>query len=146
MSFTLHLKKITERAGAQADNAVKRIAIDLFSSVTLKSPVDKGRFRGNWQLGIGAIDGNIDSPESKDGSLAIARAANELNGFKSGKTIYISNSLPYARTLEYGEYGTGAGATEKTTRDGYSVQAPYGMVRITIVEFKRKLGKALNRL
>jgi hypothetical protein len=126
MSFTVSLKKLTDKAGAQADNLVKKIAIDVVSSVVNKSPVDTGRFRGNWQLGVGAVDGEINSPESKSGADSINRATNELAGFKSGKTIFISNSLPYAQRLE----------------NGYSSQAPQGMVRLTVIEFKRNIRKA----
>ena len=126
MSFTLHMDKITKKAGAQADNLVKKIAIDVMSSVVNKSPVDTGRFRGNWQLGVGAVDGDTSSANDKSGTGAIAKASLELTSFKSGTTIYISNSLPYAQRLE----------------NGYSNQAPQGMVRLTVIEFKRNIRKA----
>jgi hypothetical protein len=126
MSFTLHLKKITEKAGAQADNVAKKIILDVFSSVTLKSPVDTGRFRGNWQLQSGLVDAKTDSPEDKTGQLAIAAANIKIKGYSSKLITYISNSLPYAQRLE----------------NGYSDQAPQGMVRLTVIEFRRMIRKA----
>ncbi len=48
---------------------------------------------------------------------------------------WIINTLPYWPILEYVRYGTGQWAKVKTTRHGYSVQAPYGMVRVTVAEF-----------
>ena len=126
MSFTLHLKKITEKAGAQADNVAKKIILDVFSSVTLKSPVDTGRFRGNWQLQSGFVDAKTDSQEDKTGQLAIAAANIKIKGYSSKLITYISNSLPYAQRLE----------------NGYSDQAPQGMVRLTVIEFRRTIRKA----
>lgn len=129
MSFTLHLKKITDKAGANADLVVRKVAIDILSSVVNKSPVDTGRFRGNWQLSIGNVDSTINSADDKTGAGAIAKGSAELAGFKSGKTIFISNSLPYAHRLEY---------------DSWSRQAPQGMVRLTVIEFKRMLRTSLK--
>jgi hypothetical protein len=126
MSFTLYMQKVTEKAGANADNIVKKIAIDVLSSVVNKSPVDTGRFRGNWQTGIGQVDSNTESPNDKSGASAISKASLELTGFKAGKTIYISNSLPYAQRLE----------------NGWSKQAPQGMVRLTVIAFRRIIKKA----
>lgn len=128
MSFSLNLKKLAEKAGANADLVVKKIAVDVLSSVVNKSPVDTGRFRGNWQLSIGNVDSNINSADHKTGAGAIAKGSAELAGFKSGKTIFISNSLAYAQRLE----------------NGYSMQAPQGMVRLTVIEFKRMLRNSLR--
>jgi hypothetical protein len=128
MSFTIYMKRITEKAGNQADNVVKKVAIDVMTSVVNKSPVDTGRFRGNWQIGIGAVNGETDSAEDKSGNNAINKAQSKLIGFKSGRTIFISNSLPYAQRLE----------------NGYSKQAPLGMVRLTVIETKRKLRKLVK--
>jgi hypothetical protein len=74
MSFTLHLKRLADKAGANADAVAKKVIIDVFSSVVEKSPVDKGTFRGNWQLGFGEVDANIQSPDDKSGSATIAKA------------------------------------------------------------------------
>jgi hypothetical protein len=128
MSFTLHLKKLADKAGANADAVAKKVIIDVFSSVVEKSPVDKGTFRGNWQLGFGEVDGNTQSPDDKGGSATIAKANSELTKFDSKKITYISNSLPYAQRLE----------------NGYSNQAPQGMVRLTVLEFRRFIRKAVK--
>jgi hypothetical protein len=128
MSFTLHLKKLTEKSSANADAVAKKVIIDVFSSVVEKSPVDKGTFRGNWQLGFGEVDANIQSPDDKSGSDTIAKANSELTKFDSKKITYISNSLPYAQRLE----------------NGYSNQAPQGMVRLTVLEFRRFIRKAVK--
>lgn len=128
MSFTVYIGKLAAKAGAQADAVVRKIALDVLTSVIEKSPVDTGRFRGNWQLQIGSVNSSTDSAEDKTGSSAVARASIKLAGAKSGQIIYISNSLPYARRLE----------------NGYSNQAPQGMVKLTVINFKRNIRKALR--
>lgn len=128
MSFSLDLKKLAEKAGDNADLVVRKVAIDVFSSVQEKSPVNLGRFVNNWQLGVGAVDSNISNPDDKSGAVALANAKAKLAGFKSGKSIFISNSLAYAQRLE----------------NGYSGQAPQGMARLTVIEFKRMLRNSLK--
>ena len=105
-------------------------ALQLFGSIVEKTPVDTGMLRGAWQVTLG-------SPSAQDiltSSDANSRARAVLNGY-SGGSIYFTNNMPYAYTAEYGGWGRGAGATNKTTADGYSVQAPNGMVRISLSEF-----------
>lgn len=132
MSFTLHLKKITDKAGANADSIARSIILQVFSSVVEKSPVDLGTFRGNWQIGVGAVNGNTESPDDKKALKSppsednLLKAELSLSGYSSKKITYVSNSLPYAQRLE----------------NGYSDQAPQGMVRLTVLEFRRMIRKA----
>lgn len=124
-SFSLSLEKFAKQAGENADLVVKKTAIDVFSSVVKKSPVKSGRFRGNWQVGIGSINHDISSPadnaslQTQPSTFNLSKAQSALVTYK-GQIIYISNSLPYAQRLE----------------NGYSKQAPAGMVRLTVVEFE----------
>lgn len=132
MSFTISLKKLTDKMGNNADIVVKKVAIDVLSSVIKKSPVDTGRFKGNWQLAVGNVNSLVDEDAKDSTPLKTSSGAKEveagitLSGFRSGKTIFISNSLPYAQRLE----------------NGYSGQAPAGMVRLTVIDFKRGIRKA----
>jgi hypothetical protein len=91
------------------------------------SPVDTGRFRGNWQVGLTApVTGTLATLD-KSGAATIARGNQVLSQAKSGGVIYINNNLPYAQRLEY----------------GWSKQAPSGMVRITLARFQSMLDKAV---
>lgn len=127
-SFRLDLERFAEKAGDRATEVVRKVAIEVLSSVVLKSPVDTGRFRGNWNVAYGGIDYSTDSAEDKNGSAAIYRGVSYLlSSNLPGATIYITNNLPYAHRLE----------------DGYSKQAPNGMVRLTVVEFNQFVKRAL---
>ena len=115
------------------DLAVRKIALELFSRVILKSPVDTGRFRANWQVAIGSVPDGTLSLEDKGGTATISKATATTAGVKAGDVIYLVNNLPYAQRLE----------------DGYSGQAPAGMVGLTVQEFQqvvRQIGAELVRI
>lgn len=125
MSFKLQLEKFAEKAGAKAEEAVRKVAMKVYANVVTMSPVDTGRFRGNWNISMGKFDRSTYS-QGYDHKLDKSEAAQQLQrvldkgqmiiGDYKGGSIYISNNLPYAMRLE----------------DGYSDQAPVGMVRITL--------------
>jgi hypothetical protein len=81
----------------------------------MKSPVDTGRFRASWTIGVGQPDTTV-APDVVKGQVAVAEP--RIPAITVGQTYYHSNSLPYARRLEY----------------GWSKQAPAGMVRLTAAE------------
>lgn len=80
-----------------------------------------GRFKGNWQVTIGtAPTQSLDSIDPS-GAATITDGRAALASFKAGMPIFITNNLPYGPRLEY---------------EGWSKQAPAGMVRVSIAEFQ----------
>lgn len=127
MSFRLQLEQFAEKAGAKAELAVRTISLKIYASVVTMSPVDTGRFRGNWNISMGKFDRStysqgydhtMDKSETAQQLQRILDKGEMIIGAYKGGSIYISNNLPYAMRLE----------------DGYSNQAPVGMVRITLAE------------
>jgi len=108
----------TER---KMDQAVRKIALEMFSRVILRSPVDTGRFRGNWQVAIGSVPSGTLDLNDASGTATVSKATAATAGVQSGDVIYLVNNLPYAQRLE----------------DGYSKQAPTGMVGLSVQEFQR---------
>ena len=123
-SFRLDIARWVEKAGDRADLVVRKVALDLFSKVVLKTPVDTGRARGHWGVGINSV--TYGAGLDKGGGGTIAKATGVLTGAKAGDRIYIANNLPYIVRLEY----------------GHSKQAPSGMVRTTIDEFQSAVNRA----
>lgn len=144
--FKSDLAKFIKKAGANAEQVVRKVALDLDKSLVLKTPVDTGRARANWQVAFNSPDISSVISNDKSGSKTLSTAQKQLEMFKLGQKVFITNSLPYIGVLEYGQYGTGPGATDKTTRDGYSIQAPYGMRDLTVAEFKQYVSKAVGQL
>lgn len=81
-----------------------------------------GRFRGNWNVSIGAPDLTTTENIDPQGGRTIARGSASLAGYAPGSTIYITNALPYGPRLEF---------------ESWSKQAPAGMVRITVAELQQ---------
>jgi len=120
--FKLDLKKFGEQSEETFEKVFRKIALDIDSSVILGTPVDTGRARGNWFTTIG----NPSSAVSAGGSAG--KAMGQLNAavaqLKLGDTIWMANNLPYINRLE----------------NGWSKQAPAGMVAINVARFKSKYG------
>lgn len=129
-AFKAGFAALMQRTGADVDLLVRRVVGDFQRSLVLRSPVDTGRFRGNWQCGVGAVDTRVDSAPDKQGAAAIANAHAVMRSWKAGQTIYLTNSLPYARRLEY----------------GWSAQQPQGMVRVTVHEYAQRLAAQVAQL
>jgi len=136
MSFTADVSRIAKKMETDVETVARNTIIELFGAVITDTPADTGRLKGNWQTTTNApASGKLDrfgSAQSK---------ADVRNTVGKPDTYYLTNNLPYAHTAEYGGWGTGAGATALTTRDGYSVKAPYGMVRINVKRLKQILRK-----
>ena len=119
-SFTLNINAWVKKSGDRMDLAVRYLSLELLRRLVLRSPVDTGHFRANWQVDIGVAPEGIIPGVDKRGNATIGRADAKLQASVAGKSIFIVNNLPYARLLE----------------DGHSGQAPQGMVGITVQEFK----------
>jgi len=117
-TFEADIRKFVEKAGERADVAVKAIVVGIHARVDKRSPVDTGRFRGNWQLGIGSAPGGTLERLDKTGGETSVSIAAAIPGDAAGNVYYIANNLPYAQRLE----------------NGWSQQAPSGMVALTMLE------------
>ncbi len=135
-SFEIDIAKFVAKANGNVNLVIRKISLDIFSRVILKSPVDTGRFRGNWQVGIGSMPSGTLSVNDKDGSMAMGKVTAALLGqggqfsARAGDVIYLVNNLAYAQALEY----------------GHSKQAPNGMVRLTLTEFPQVVNKAAGEV
>ena len=127
--FELSIKAFEDQAGEYMDDVVRKVGIDILTRVVKRSPVDTGRFRGAWEVTFTGAAFEIGSRVTvdKDGNSTIQRGVRLINLIKAGDSFAIVNPLPYARRLEY---------------EGWSKQAPAGMVRVTLSEYQGILRKA----
>lgn len=129
--FTKQLMDFENMSLKKVDDFTRLIALEVFRRIILKTPVDTGRARGNWlctisvpaiamQKGEDWFQGQTSGDFDKSGRAAIEEASNQVLSWKPGDVaIFLTNNLPYIQRLE----------------EGYSGQAPAGMVAITIAEF-----------
>jgi len=120
-SFALDVSKWCGKSLDRIDIVSRKIALEMFRRVILRTPVDTGRARGNWQTTIGApAIGTVDAKDpSGCAAIAKATAVGLTWRARTGASILLTNNLPYIERLEH----------------GYSKQAPSGMVAITVAEF-----------
>ena len=145
MAVRLDLPKFKQQVEAASkeivvdlDVIVRAVALNLFDDIIKQTPVDTGALRGSWVLSVNHI--------AASGGDTTSSAQTKLSSAGLGDIVYISNHLPYARVIEYGEY---PGKGPKTTADGYSTQAPRGIVRVCVqrqaMKFRREIRKIGRR-
>lgn len=123
-TFALNLAKQIKAANDKAESIVKVTMIELFSRVIQKSPVDTGRFRANWNCSIGSPDLSTSQEIDHSGSGAISKATSTVVSYTlNGQSVFLTNNLPYADRLE----------------NGWSKQAPNGMVRLSVMEIQNSV-------
>ena len=134
MSFSLDIKKFAEKAIGDTEDIINGTCLDLSRRVILRTPVDSGQARWNWQGSIGAPKVNELKGSDKGGAKRIGQLVN-VTDKASGNVFFLTNNMPYINKLEFGGYP--ANSPTGKTSGGYSTQAPSGMVRITIREFNQ---------
>lgn len=122
-TFNFDVSKFVDKASHTADAEVRKICLDLLTGIVLKTPVDTGRARGNWFTSVGSPSANVTVSTDPSGSSAIANGLSAISK-ATGNILWITNNLPYIYRLEF---------------EGWSKQAPAGMVRVTINDIARQL-------
>lgn len=142
-TFALDLQKFAEKTGKKADDAVGLVVIKVASALDARSPVGDasywkspppkgyvgGRFRGSWNLGVDSLPANIETIDPS-GEGAQGRIIAAIPEQASGKVYYLINATPYGRRIE----------------DGWSRQAPQGLVGLTAIEFQQKVDEAVAQV
>lgn len=123
-------QRVKARLGGRLEATKGAIALEAFSKIVRRTPVLTGKARGNWNLSVGTPDLTERRP-APTGQTSINRAKQVLGSNRSGagkiKRIYIANGLPYILRLE----------------NGWSKQAPAGMVAITLAELPSLAGQII---
>lgn len=143
MSFSVDVSKWVEKAKDAPETVVRNTALKLFSSIVISSPVDEGTFRNNWFVS-GITPSSAVNPNDDGGSASgvINRTERDIEALLNWQTITFTNNLPYARVIEYGGF-KGSGAK---TINGYSTQAPSGVVRVNAMRFNDLIREEANKL
>lgn len=126
--WSLDMSAYAKKKGVEIKEIRKIFAFMLYSSIVKKTPVDTGRARGNWNISVGNPDGSTDPSKTS----AQYKSASGVPEPKGDESIYISNNLPYIETLEYGGYPNPPKSGTGKTVNGFSKQAPNGMVGVTL--------------
>lgn len=129
-SFSRTLEQFRDQALEDMNEVFRRVMIEIGSTVIRLSPVDTGRFKGNWQFTVEApATASLDNYD-KEGHDTVARLVADVQHLTFGQTAYLVNNLVYSIPLEY----------------GHSSQAPTGMLRITINGFQQMVEQAVREV
>ena len=106
--------KFAKAIGADLGLATEKIAGDLHGKITKRTPVDSGRARASWDMGIGAPPEGV-PPEGQETYQEPLFDGGQIDGLSE---VFIVSNLVYMEPLE----------------NGHSQQAPNGMVALSIAE------------
>lgn len=116
------------------DLILRKSYIDLFTMVVNKTPVDTGRARANWYSDINKFSGkeNVNRFEPR-GNKVIKNIIKKVEK-ESHSPLYdaytLDNNIDYVGLLE----------------NGWSKQAPYGMVKSSLDAFEKILQEAIKEV
>lgn len=113
MTVAADIVKIQAHLTKNMTQVLVMLLAETDARLKMKSPVDTGRFRASWTIGVGQLDTSV-APAGG----SVAQAEPRIPAITVGATYYHANSLPYARRIEY----------------GWSQQAPSGVARLTALE------------
>ena len=141
MSFEREWEAALTKIDKINDKVVQDSANELFGKIVDNTPVGDpsqwqtkrapsnyrpGKLKANWQASVGTskttkLEGNRDV----SGSSTKGQIKSALSSFKTNLTAYLSNNQPYAGKVE----------------DGYSKQAPAGMVKRALLSWQDIINK-----
>lgn len=141
-TFSAQINAWIEKTKGDADKIVRYALMTLDGRLVQRSPVGDasywkypappgytgGRFRANWQMSAGSAADGVKDLIDKDGSATLAAHASVTSAAKAGEVYYMVNNLPYAERIE----------------EGWSRQAPVGLVALTVVEWNNIVENAVN--
>lgn len=143
-SFKLELTALKGLPAKLYGQAKRKIALTALDRVVKRTPVDTGRARGNWQTSAGPTNETEFVAKDPSGRGALAEGRATINAAPPFASITLFNNLPYIEYLENGGFVPTDPGPSKDPRKGrkgrvlvqggFSVQAPKGMVGVTIAE------------
>lgn len=95
----------------------RKLALLVLKALMRVSPVDTGRFRAEWKIGVNRAPREVFTEPVASGKVkppTLGQRSSELANLKAGDTVFVSNPLPYAQRLN----------------DGWSSQAPAGFIQL----------------
>lgn len=101
-AFIRRIDDLGELVFRESSEAVRTVALTLDQLLVLSTPVDTGRARSNWLVGINAPRRQEVDALDKSGQQPIQVAAGTIAEAKPGDDVWLSNNLPYIIRLNDG--------------------------------------------
>lgn len=117
MSFSNDIRRFNNKAEKAAEMVFRGSSLEILSAIIRRTPVKTGRLRGNWQTDLNTFAAGTTEDTA---SVALRNVRRKTGSMKLTDKVTMMNNLPYAQVIERGS----------------SMQAPFGMVRVTVAEWK----------
>ena len=128
MGFSDQIRNFSMKTSTAHDKMVRETTIALFTNVITETPVDEGTARGSWQTTVTTPAGGQVVRADPSGRAAIAEVeTNTPPG--AGQITCLTSNLAYIERLE----------------NGWSMQAPSGMVRRNVTRFQKMVDDSAAR-
>lgn len=128
MNFEDIVNEWVEKIEVQTDDILQTITLMIGKELVYLSPVDTGRFRGNWQLTIGSQSDHSLVRYDQQGTQTVNDMSRKVRTFTAGQVAYIQNMVTYGADLETGS----------------SNQAPDGIISVTAPKFNLIVQQAIR--
>lgn len=115
-AFARRIRRRGRMVEKGANKAVIETAIVIDQAVVIATPVDTGRARANWQVGLGVPVTEATEDTDQGGQGTITKNGATIRARQPKQNIYISNNVNYIEALN----------------DGSSSQAPANFVGIAV--------------
>ena len=141
-TFALQIAAWVEKTKGDMDSVVRYALTAIDGRLVQRSPVGDakywthpapkgyagGQFRGNWQMSVGSPATGLLRTVDPGGQATLASHAAVVASARSGEVFYLMNNSPYGKRIE----------------QGWSRQAPVGVVGLTVVEWNNIVDAAVN--
>ena len=133
------VNKMIDKGIVKLNGDLRGVFLAGLQDIISETPADKGRARNNWF-------GSVGTPSGKETTLTSGNGIAKLPKWVLGKKLFYTNNLPYITTLEYGGFPSPVengswinGSYQKLSSNGFSLQAPNGWVRGTLIKMQNKI-------
>lgn len=120
--FARRIRGLGARVERNSGVIVREIAGTINQTIVFATPVDTGRARANWQVGVGSSPQAELQEDDPGGGSTVARNQGAIASAREGDIIYISNNVRYITRLNQGS----------------SAQAPAGFVEQAVAAGNRR--------
>lgn len=121
--FADRIRKWGNKTEQRLDATFRSASLEALTRLVLSTPVKDGMARGNWQVSFDMPSQGLIDREDISGNLTIADGTGIINRAGSDVTLYITNSLPYIRRLEFGHSQQGANMVASVVADWENIVA-----------------------
>lgn len=126
LDFRASVMDFADAVEATVSDATSMIALAIYNGVVARTPVDTGFARSQWQVLFNGDTYMVREVGDHTGSDAAKLAGYDVVAHGA---IEVANGAAYIKKLEY---------------EGHSLQAPEGMVRVTLVDVQARLDEIMR--